>query len=86
VSKVITGKEHCLALTHEKKVLSWGNNQYGVLGYEAQNIATPTLIRKLNQNTIIESLANETTTDIFCGKWHNFSISITGVWAWGRYD
>lgn len=77
---VNSGGKHCLALTAEGEVYSWGEGEDGKLGHGGWlNCDRPKLI---------EALANIGVVDIACGSAHSACITAAGdvmTWGKGRY-
>lgn len=72
------GGRHCLALTTDGKVYSWGEGEDGKLGHGNKNtVVVPKLI---------EELKNKRMRDIACGSSHSASISSNGeLFTWGKH-
>lgn len=77
---VNSGGKHCLALTSEGEVYSWGEGEDGKLGHgNRHNCERPKLI---------ESLSGVGVVDIACGSAHSACITSAGhvmTWGKGRY-
>jgi len=76
VVSVAAGEHHCLALSREGEVYSWGNGQYGSLGHAARGArAVPSRIESLSY---IESIA--------AGPyWTSAAVDEVGrLFTWGR--
>ena len=67
VSQIVCGKEHCMLLTTDGQVFSWGGGSRGQLGHGTlTSEETPRLIRALDGLRIIK---------IAAGGWHSAAIS-----------
>ncbi|CAH1759295.1 7557_t:CDS:2 [Entrophospora sp. SA101] len=66
--KISCGENHCLALTKQGEVYSWGDGRYGQLGHGD--------FRSLNKPKVIEFFQGLKVTQIACGGLH--SAVITG--------
>ncbi|KAK3907967.1 E3 ubiquitin-protein ligase HERC2 [Frankliniella fusca] len=77
---VNSGGKHCLALSAEGEVLSWGEGDDGKLGHgNTCSLDRPQLIQALQGCEIV---------DIACGGAHSAAISVAGelyTWGKGRY-
>ncbi|XP_026277054.2 E3 ubiquitin-protein ligase HERC2 [Frankliniella occidentalis] len=77
---VNSGGKHCLALSAEGEVLSWGEGDDGKLGHG--NTCS------LDRPQIIQALQGCEIVDIACGGAHSAAISVGGelyTWGKGRY-
>jgi len=76
VVSVAAGEHHCLALSREGEVYSWGDGQYGSLGHAARGArAVPSRIESLSY---IESIAAGT-------HWTSAAVDEVGrLFTWGR--
>ena len=76
---VCSGGKHCLALTSDGKVFSWGDNADGKLGQNNRvSCDTP---------KIIEAFWGERIKDICCGTGHSAAINSHGaLYTWGLGD
>lgn len=75
VAAIASGPDHTLALDKEGRVWSWGNNQYGTLGYPCKTLQTiPSEIQF--KKTIVVGIA--------CSKYHSVCYTSTGsIYTWG---
>lgn len=77
---VNSGGKHCLALTADGEVYSWGEGEDGKLGHgNRQNCDRPKLI---------EALSGIGVVDVACGSAHSACITAAGnvmTWGKGRY-
>jgi hypothetical protein len=71
------GFEHCLLLTGDEQVASWGCGASGCLGHDNYlSYSSPKLIENLKNITSIE-----------CGGYHNAALDSRGqIFTWGRSD
>eukprot|EP01084_Bolivina_argentea_P049726 91448_1 len=79
IINVQCGERHTIALTDDRKVLSWGYNNCGQLGHgNTKNVFEPKLIRYIARRNIrIRKIA--------CGGYHNVLLDNEGhVWCFGR--
>lgn len=76
IKKFVSGAEHCLALTSNGDILSWGCGLRGQLGHgDINSIEIPTLI---------EALAGIKIIDIGAGGFHSTAVSAFGdLYCWG---
>ncbi|KAK0097381.1 hypothetical protein PV326_002182 [Microctonus aethiopoides] len=77
---VNTGGKHCLALSSEGHVYSWGEGEDGKLGHGNR--------MSYDRPKLIESLVGTEIIDIACGGHHSAAISNAGLlytWGKGRY-
>ncbi|XP_055628123.1 probable E3 ubiquitin-protein ligase HERC4 isoform X2 [Toxorhynchites rutilus septentrionalis] len=78
VVQIASGQFHCLALTNNGELYSWGANGYGQLGQGKTN-------EKIVNPTLIKSLAGIPIAFIACGGNHSFAISKSGaIFGWGK--
>ena len=78
IRSIACGKRHCLALSYEGVVYTWGHNDHGKLGYhlDKHELMTSYIPRKLDLPPI---------TQITCGDDYSVAVTITGdVFVWGR--
>lgn len=77
---VHSGGKHCLSLTLDGRLFSWGEGEDGKLGHG--NRLT------LDKPKLIESLRNKRIRDIACGSSHSAAITSSGelyTWGLGEY-
>jgi len=77
---VNSGGKHCLALSSEGDVFSWGEGDDGKLGHDTKN--------SCDRPRVIEALRGKDIVDISCGGAHSAAITSTGelyTWGKGRY-
>ncbi|CAB0009589.1 unnamed protein product [Nesidiocoris tenuis] len=77
---VNSGGKHCLALSAEGDVYSWGEGEDGQLGHGNKSMC--------DRPCIIESLRGKNVVDIACGGAHSAAITANGelyTWGKGRY-
>ncbi|XP_054845554.1 probable E3 ubiquitin-protein ligase HERC3 isoform X1 [Eublepharis macularius] len=75
---VACGESHSVALSDQGQLFSWGAGSDGQLGQTAaeDSVAVPRLIKKLNQETILQ---------VSCGNWHCLALAADGqFFAWGQ--
>ncbi|XP_023218340.1 E3 ubiquitin-protein ligase HERC2-like isoform X1 [Centruroides sculpturatus] len=82
IKKVVvnSGGKHCLALSSEGEVYSWGEGDDGKLGHGNKS--------SCERPRIIESLRGKEVADIACGGAHSACITSSGelyTWGKGRY-
>ncbi|KAK7873892.1 hypothetical protein R5R35_005749 [Gryllus longicercus] len=80
VIQITCGLNHCLALTNNGDIYSWGSNEYGQLGIGRYSSVErkPTLIRSLRGIPIAH---------IACGGSHSLAVSKSGaVFGWGKNE
>ncbi|XP_042889350.1 E3 ubiquitin-protein ligase HERC2-like isoform X2 [Penaeus japonicus] len=76
IRAVQLGKEHCLALTTDGVVLTWGSGMRGQLGNGE--------LCQTDRPEPVESLQGITISSIACGGWHCVALSTSGdAYAWG---
>lgn len=78
--EVNSGGKHCLALSSEGDVFSWGEGDDGKLGHDTKN--------SCDRPRVIEGLRGKDVVDISCGGAHSAAITSTGelyTWGKGRY-
>jgi alpha-tubulin suppressor-like RCC1 family protein len=78
VVSVAAGDDHCVALTAQGDVMTWGRGAYGRLGHNDQDDRrTPTPITR-------DLFENAPAVFISAGKFHSAAISSDGnLWLWG---
>ncbi|KAF5273445.1 hypothetical protein FQA39_LY07462 [Lamprigera yunnana] len=77
---VNSGGKHCLALTADNDVYSWGEGDDGKLGHGSRN--------GCERPKLIEALQGYEIVDIACGGAHSAAITSSGqlfTWGKGRY-
>ncbi|XP_052901726.1 probable E3 ubiquitin-protein ligase HERC3 [Anopheles moucheti] len=80
VRKVVTGFEHCLLLTTNGDVYSWGGGLRGQLG-------NGEIVAFSEQPRIVEALAGVKVIDIDAEGWHSAAVSSFGdlyTWGWNN--
>lgn len=74
---VNSGGKHCLALSSEGQVYSWGEGDDGKLGHGNKV--------SFDQPLLVEALLGIEIVDIACGGHHSAAISSTGaLYTWGK--
>ena len=74
---VNSGGKHCLALTAEGEVYSWGEGEDGKLGHNNRN--------NYDRPKLIEALSGIGVIDIACGSAHSACITSAGhIYTWGK--
>lgn len=80
IAQVACGIGHILALTSHEDMFSWGNGEYGALGFgnmESILNPTPLFIKQNGMNLKIRSVA--------CGSLHSMCITTKQkVFSWGN--
>ncbi|XP_062565978.1 E3 ubiquitin-protein ligase HERC2 [Armigeres subalbatus] len=77
IKKVAVGLEHCLLLTGNGDVYSWGCGLRGQLG-------NGEITAHQEQPQLVEALAGVKIVDVAAGGWHSAAISAFGdVYCWG---
>jgi len=77
---VNSGGKHCLALSSEGDVFSWGEGDEGKLGHDNKN--------SCDRPRVIDALRGKDVIDISCGGAHSAAITSAGelfTWGKGRY-
>lgn len=75
--QVAAGPEHCVALTANGDVFTWGRGQYYVLGHGSE---TP-----LAQPQMVHSLNDVRVTKVAAGENHSLALDDKGqLWSWGK--
>uniref|UniRef100_A0A182QWD0 HECT-type E3 ubiquitin transferase n=1 Tax=Anopheles farauti TaxID=69004 RepID=A0A182QWD0_9DIPT len=77
---VNSGGKHCLALSSDGEVFSWGEGEDGKLGHGNRD--------SYDRPKLIEALSGIGVVDIACGSAHSACITIQGhvlTWGKGRY-
>ncbi|KAK5650580.1 hypothetical protein RI129_001609 [Pyrocoelia pectoralis] len=77
---VNSGGKHCLALTADNDVYSWGEGDDGKLGHGSRN--------GCERPKVVEALQGYEIVDIACGGAHSAAITSSGqlfTWGKGRY-
>ncbi|XP_066535877.1 E3 ISG15--protein ligase HERC5-like [Hoplias malabaricus] len=78
VIQVVCGDQHCIALTHDGQLFTWGQNSSGQLGL-GRNEPSSSSPRPLR------SLCGIPLAQISAGGDHSFALSVSGaVFGWGR--
>ncbi|XP_054543881.1 probable E3 ubiquitin-protein ligase HERC6 [Talpa occidentalis] len=80
IIQVSCGHYHCLALSEDGQVFSWGNNNYGQLGLG--KVSPPQAKPKR-----VESLLGIPMTQVAAGGNHSFALSVSGTsfgWGWNK--
>lgn len=76
--KIVSGENHSLALTKDKKIFGWGCAESGKIGRLIKSR------RKHEQAMNIEAIGAKDPVDIFCTNMSSFFINSKGsVFAWG---
>ncbi|XP_042204069.1 probable E3 ubiquitin-protein ligase HERC1 isoform X1 [Homarus americanus] len=79
ITEVAVGKEHCMALTADGDILTWGSGMRGQLG-------DGELCQK-EKPLPVESLQGIIISSISCGGWHSVALSDSGdvyIWGWNE--
>lgn len=85
VMAVAAGTSHCLLLTHDRRVWSWGSDRFGQLG-----LGGPASRLSAEEGGVafhaVDLLAECNVAGVACGDDSSFALSVTGkkVWSWGR--
>lgn len=77
---VNSGGKHCLALSADGDVFSWGEGEEGKLGHGDR--------LSYDKPKLIEALSGVSVVDIACGSAHSACITSSGnlfTWGKGRY-
>lgn len=80
---IASGEFHCFAITQDKKVLTWGLNQFGQCGISSELedgsiVPVPTEVQSLSDKNIVQ---------IAAGEHHTLALSEDGsLYTFGRYD
>lgn len=77
---VNSGGKHCLALSADGEVYSWGEGEDGQLGHGNKSMC--------DRPCVIEALHGKNVVDIACGGAHSAAITASGelyTWGKGRY-
>ncbi|XP_068797633.1 probable E3 ubiquitin-protein ligase HERC3 isoform X7 [Struthio camelus] len=75
---VACGESHSVALSDQGQLFSWGAGSDGQLGLTTVEdaVTVPRLIKKLNQQTILQ---------VSCGNWHCLALAADGqFFTWGQ--
>ncbi|XP_068869134.1 probable E3 ubiquitin-protein ligase HERC3 isoform X3 [Aphelocoma coerulescens] len=75
---VACGESHSVALSDQGQLFSWGAGSDGQLGLTTieDAVTVPRLIKKLNQQTILQ---------VSCGNWHCLALAADGqFFTWGQ--
>lgn len=73
------GFEHCISVTYQGELFSWGYGASGCLGHGNANICT--------YPTPVATLAGEFVIYAESGGYHNAAVTESGdLWVWGRGD
>ena len=76
--KIVSGLDHSVALTSDKKVWAWGDPESGKIGRNLKSRASTVQSRK------IEQVGAKKAEDIWCGGHASFYRNDKGVlFAWG---
>ncbi|CAG9327461.1 unnamed protein product [Blepharisma stoltei] len=79
VSWLSCGYEHCVLVTNEGKVMTWGYGASGCLGHG--NLHSHSFPRQ------VKALARESVVYLECGGYHTVAVTNNGsVYSWGRGD
>ncbi|XP_054270101.1 E3 ubiquitin-protein ligase HERC2 isoform X2 [Macrosteles quadrilineatus] len=77
---VNSGGKHCMALTFDGEVYSWGEGDDGKLGHGNKSMC--------DRPTLVEALRGKEIVNIACGGSHSAAITVHGelyTWGKGRY-
>ena len=76
ISSMACGADHCLLLTHDGTLLSFGLGTRGQLGHGD--------IQSRSEPCVINALAGLPMKAMACGHWHSLALSHSGdVYSWG---
>lgn len=80
IIQIACGSKHMMALSHERRVYTWGSGDYGVLG----------LGDEIGHNSpqLVKDLANEEMITIITGDFNSGAINTNGhlyLWGNGRF-
>jgi len=75
---IVCGEHHCLALSNEKRLFSWGSNRWGQLGHGRQGPKTAEYRPK-----IVKYVRHMQVEKIDCGSNHSVILSIGKVYCFG---
>lgn len=81
IISVSCGADHCLALTIDHELYSWGSGSYGALGFKSTaNIEVPTKLEiKDHKENVFQII------QIACGKYHSIVLtSRQSIYTWGK--
>lgn len=74
---VNSGGKHCLALSTDGKVYSWGEGDDGKLGHGNKN--------GCDHPQLIDALQGKEIVDIACGGAHSAAVTAGGeIYTWGK--
>ncbi|CEP25103.1 unnamed protein product [Cyberlindnera jadinii] len=83
VTYIASGEFHCFAITQDRKVLTWGLNQFGQCGISS-DLEDGSIV---TVPTEVESLSDKNIVQIAAGEHHTLALSEDGtVYTFGRYD
>ncbi|KAL4978211.1 regulator of chromosome condensation 1/beta-lactamase-inhibitor protein II [Aspergillus desertorum] len=85
VMQVAAGGEHCIVLTHDNKIYTWGDNSYGQLG-RLTNTTTDPMPREVDLSTV--NLSSYTIfTQVVATRSACFVLTMFGdVYGWGTFS
>ncbi|CCI11565.1 unnamed protein product [Albugo candida] len=82
IKQISVGWHHCVCITLENKVLSWGKGSHGQLGIGLDdNVSTPTSV-------LLDSVEHTTISGVACGSEHTLLLTCEGnVYScgWGEH-
>jgi alpha-tubulin suppressor-like RCC1 family protein len=81
IVQVAAGGSHCLALRADGTVYSWGDNQFGQLGYKTATDAAPTLYFATHPKQV--PLPGTVVEIAAAGSFSAARLADGTVWAWG---
>eukprot|EP00033_Pygsuia_biforma_P002411 GCRY01002673.1.p1 GENE.GCRY01002673.1~~GCRY01002673.1.p1 ORF type:complete len:393 (-),score=92.89 GCRY01002673.1:48-1226(-) len=83
ITLVRSGENHCLALTADNRVLSWGVGEAGRLGRCGMRFSERTKLTLLDPKPL-RFRSRPVIVDLACGACHSFAITAEGdVYGWG---
>uniref|UniRef100_A0A3B3SYX1 HECT and RLD domain containing E3 ubiquitin protein ligase 3 n=1 Tax=Paramormyrops kingsleyae TaxID=1676925 RepID=A0A3B3SYX1_9TELE len=78
ISQIMCGNHHCIALSKDGQLFTWGQNSSGQLGLGKAHPSTPS-------PSPLKSLSGIPLAHVAAGGDHSFALSLSGaVFGWGR--